>query len=1220
MATPRAHPPIIARPKSPIESTSAPTSVSQIPSESTSSNIHKIKDVESAVQPPVPAGISVSSPTTQSSSVSTAVQPKVPNSKPAPSSLSLKQEVARKLLDSRNKAAKQPPVAVASKPRRSNHTRPASLMPILNSSSSDQDLSSFITHRDPSKPASSSKSSKGGEDSASTDNDAKKPGFKRPKVRRMQSTGDSSRWMSVKVPGFLETFLQWDFTSIDREFNSSKSPTSSSSQRQKHSKHARRDKTEVEDPFARPSSSSRSSNTIGFAGSTTKGQNKRQASSSPPRDSKRGQVSSKTNSNGGLISVSTSSLRDVPLKFYSSQEYAEVFLPLVLEEALEEARTCLRRGRIAEQRCPWSAEILPTKKLQYGSSGSSSSSATAQSSTNDDFFTKSTSLSLKPVMLRFALQTYKCQSKAEVVQHEKEFARLPRYDLARVAERDYMKSHGIRKFGIMAPSTITQGDVIVFSSSKDYYDKKGVRSSSLAPTSALGVVHGSSRISFTRLPHNKDPTGCSYEIECFVPVTLLSKATLPRFVYGWRVSNCITSWREYDAVAQVVGVNGAKYPLLETLLDGRGQGLLNQNSSSGSNNNCLNDEPEDNISVPGADEKLLQYLRESYNASQFKAILKAAAKTRGFTLIQGPPGTGKTHTLLGIMNLLHVSVFQRFYDSQLLSPNLDVEGSSTPSPPANSSSSNNPNTMSEMDRLMQMPHILVTAPSNTAVDGMVSKILSSQFRDGHGNQYMPAMVRIGKLGEGSKETAAITLDAQVEVLVKRLSSNPLQTLNEKIQALEAHERVLMQETMELRHRAESMAKQIRTFKTASLKHLAWMDEKSKTVAMDQILEERHNEAIRMDQLPGMEKQYKHYAATFHQNREKLQACRLELTRCRIINSSPSQSAMRAKLRDSVLEQSQIFFVTLSSSALRQIQELRTRYRFEVVVVDEAAQATEPSVLIPLQHHVDHCVLVGDPKQLPATVISDAAANHFLQQSLFERLQNAGHPSYLLDTQYRCHPLISAFPSQEFYEGRLKDGENVQGDQKPYEIPGVSRFSVFMPLTFLNVPGGRESRGENSFSNQQEATLALNLYETLRFVLRKDGLTDDVGIGIITPYREQFDLLRHKFKDYRKDPLLQLNTVDGFQGREFDVIILSCVRAGEINPYSYNGRSKRPSIGFVKDARRLNVAVTRAKYVLIVIGQEHSLRSSTLWSRFLDHVHTTGSYRNVTDVHEDLLHL
>ena len=112
----------------------------------------------------------------------------------------------------------------------------------------------------------------------------------------------------------------------------------------------------------------------------------------------------------------------------------------------------------------------------------------------------------------------------------------------------------------------------------------------------------------------------------------------------------------------------------------------------------------------------------------------------------------------------------------------------------------------------------------------------------------------------------------------------------------------------------------------------------------------------------------------------------------------------------MLESANIVFTTLSSSGLGILEDLNLEeYTFETVVVDEAAQAIEVSNLIPLRFGCKQCVMVGDPKQLPATVFSRAAAAHSFERSLFERLEKAGHPVTMLDTQYRCHPSIAEFP-------------------------------------------------------------------------------------------------------------------------------------------------------------------------------------------------------------------
>ncbi len=375
-------------------------------------------------------------------------------------------------------------------------------------------------------------------------------------------------------------------------------------------------------------------------------------------------------------------------------------------------------------------------------------------------------------------------------------------------------------------------------------------------------------------------------------------------------------------------------------------------------------------------------------------------------------------------------------------------------------------------------------------------------------------------------------------------------------------------------------------------------------------------------------------ATYMQAREKLEATRVELQRCRIVlECGTNRGMLRARMRESVLEQAHIVFVTLSSSALKEIAELGSRVRFEVVIVDEAAQAVEPSVLVPLQHGAEHCVLVGDPKQLPATVLSDRVAARFYQQSLFERLQNCGHPCTLLNTQYRCHPLISAFPSRIFYGGLLQDGANVRQDSYHLDVPDLPPITELItplleagavplgsaltsPLTFLNLAAGRETRVNMSYRNEAEAQLVLNVYDTLR---NKVPGTRGVGIGVITAYRDQLDVLRQRFRErgFQKDPLLDMNTVDGYQGREYDVIIFSCVRAAASDDEGKPTKG-RVSIGFLNDQRRLNVAITRAKYMLVVIGQARALEGSKLWRGFMEHVKEEGRFLTLQSPDQDLL--
>lgn len=241
----------------------------------------------------------------------------------------------------------------------------------------------------------------------------------------------------------------------------------------------------------------------------------------------------------------------------------------------------------------------------------------------------------------------------------------------------------------------------------------------------------------------------------------------------------------------------------------------------------------------------------------------------------------------------------------------------------------------------------------------------------------------------------------------------------------------------------------------------------------------------------------------------------------------------------------------------------------MVVIDEAAQASEVAILPPLSLGAARCVLVGDPQQLPATVISKAAGTLMYSRSLFERFQQAGCPTMLLSVQYRMHPQIRDFPSRYFYQGRLTDSESVAKlpDEPYYKDP------LLRPYIFYDIRHGRESHrgGSVSYQNIHEAQFCLRLYEHVQKTVKSLGV-GKITVGIITPYKLQLKCLQREFDEVlnsEEGKDLYINTVDAFQGQERDVIIMSCVRA------SSHG------VGFVADIRRMNVALTRARRALWV---------------------------------------
>ena len=302
---------------------------------------------------------------------------------------------------------------------------------------------------------------------------------------------------------------------------------------------------------------------------------------------------------------------------------------------------------------------------------------------------------------------------------------------------------------------------------------------------------------------------------------------------------------------------------------------------------------------------------------------------------------------------------------------------------------------------------------------------------------------------------------------------------------------------------------------------------------------------------------------------------------------------RRRVQQEILDGAHVMCATLSGSGHEMFQNLNIE--FETVIIDEAAQSIELSALIPLKYGCSKCILVGDPKQLPPTVLSREAARFQYEQSLFVRMQaNSPGDVHLLNTQYRMHPEISLFPSNAFYDAKLLDG------------PGIAKLrtrpwhqsKVLGPYRFFDVQGTHQSapRG-HSLINIAEIEVALKLFERLTTDCK--GYDFKGKVGIITPYKSQLRELRSRFAQKYGDSVLTLvefNTTDAFQGRESEVIIFSCVRA------SFSG-----GIGFLSDIRRMNVGITRAKSSLWVLGNSQSLMRGEFWGRLIQDAKARDRY-------------
>lgn len=462
--------------------------------------------------------------------------------------------------------------------------------------------------------------------------------------------------------------------------------------------------------------------------------------------------------------------------------------------------------------------------------------------------------------------------------------------------------------------------------------------------------------------------------------------------------------------------------------------------------------------------------------------------------------------------------------------------------PTGASNSNGPS------RATTSKKLLVCAPSNAAVDELVMRFKTG-VRTVQGRDEKLSVIRLGRSDAINTNVLDVTLD---ELVNARLNQNARK---------EPGERDLQKIYTE--HKAADTA-----FKEIRFK-------------LDQ---------CRAQGLPAPAE----LEREFDLLKKKKTQLSQEIDNARDKNHSAARDAdlTRRRIQQEIIDGAHVICATLSGSGHEMFQNLSIE--FETVVIDEAAQSIELSALIPLKYGCSKCVLVGDPKQLPPTVLSRVASRFQYEQSLFVRMQ-ANHPKdvHLLDTQYRMHPEISAFPSAAFYDGRLRDGPNMGSLRKaPWH-----QSEHLGPYRFFDVQGLHQGAAKgHSLINVAEVRVAMQLYERLVTDFRD---CDFVGrVGIITPYKGQLREMKAQFAAKYGNSIfsvVEFNTTDAFQGRESDVIIFSCVRASS------------KGIGFLADIRRMNVGLTRAKSSLWVLGNSQSLAQGEFWNSLISNARDRNLY-------------
>lgn len=319
------------------------------------------------------------------------------------------------------------------------------------------------------------------------------------------------------------------------------------------------------------------------------------------------------------------------------------------------------------------------------------------------------------------------------------------------------------------------------------------------------------------------------------------------------------------------------------------------------------------------------------------------------------------------------------------------------------------------------------------------------------------------------------------------------------------------------------------------------------------------------------RQQRKHADSWHQKMDRLKSRATEL---------------ELRIRSSLFGEARVIASTLTGAANRVLEG----EKYSTLFIDEAAQALEAACWIAIRK-AGRVVLAGDHCQLPPTVKSIMALKGGLGKTLMERIvENKPETVTLLKMQYRMNEQIMKFSSEWFYNGMVESAPMVSHRGiLDYDIP-------MMWIDTAECDGKEEFVGENfGRINRAEAELTL---QTLQQYLEKIGkqriLEESIDVGIISPYRAQVQLLRKElrkrefFRPYRH--LLTVNTVDGFQGQERDIILISLVRSNDGG-----------DIGFLRDLRRMNVAITRARMKLIILGSSETMTSHPFYKKLYEYV-------------------
>ncbi|KAL3671995.1 hypothetical protein V7S43_002661 [Phytophthora oleae] len=621
--------------------------------------------------------------------------------------------------------------------------------------------------------------------------------------------------------------------------------------------------------------------------------------------------------------------------------------------------------------------------------------------------------------------------------------------------------------------------------------------------------------------------------------------------------------------------------------------------------------------------ELWEAIKPQYNSSQLQSIHSVLNNySMGVSLLQGPPGTGKTKTIMGLLSGLLSLRLPSTAVMPMISPkaspnaqgmkgdfsNFDAaksRGVNSGQANVQTSRASTPTfslsgVTSALGSILRRPSDSSSAgPSRTSIQALKNagssrnrlenKLVSRTPQSSSNLVVKRRVVSRAASERAASRTNNILLCAPsngaVNELVLRIVTDGLMDSSGnimKVRAPSVHPEALSEEFISIVRLGNAGEDASEVVNSVCLPHII-----RREMAI-------HPKAMQLHSLQDTQRQLRSSIRDFHnkaeeengakKDRKALAKMHQQLTECsgKIRRLRDEVSAIRSRITETILSKASIIACTLSKAGSGDFSELK--HGFDALIIDEAAQAVELSTLVPIRERVARVVLVGDPKQLPATVKSVVASKARYDRSLFERIAESGVAPSMLRVQYRMHPFLRDFPSKRFYGGMLTDGPSVM-ERVQKVCPGVYARTSFQPFLLYDVSNSREEDMNGSKYNRVEAAFCISLCQNM-FETCADVKRNKWSVGFVSPYKEQVRVLRQEItrSEIPANVSIEVNTVDGFQGREKDVIVFSCVRS-----------SKRGGIGFLRDIRRLNVAITRARFCLFVVGNVNTLVRDETWA-------------------------